>query len=252
MSADAVTPAMRGASSSESSEPPPSRDAPVAHRSLVGIVLGHSSFVAVLPRAVELAKRAIPGADEVSVTMHEGSPVTVAATGRLAEEVDTSQYATDTGPCLEAIRSGITVLVEDQSTETRWPEYSRRALGAGIGSSLSVPLPVDGRPVGAFNIYATAAHAFDAPSQLTAEALGAYTGIVLDNAGLYFTAAAQAAQMAEAMATRAVIEQAKGMLMATRRCTADEAFEVLVRLSQKSGRKLRDIAKGLVEDALKQ
>ena len=72
---------------------------------------------------------------------------------------------------------------------------------------------------------------------------------MLNNAGLYFTAATHAEQMAEAMRSRAVIEQAKGILMGGRRCSADEAFEILARLSQDSHRKLRDVAAALVEDA---
>lgn len=45
-----------------------------------------------------------------------------------------------------------------------------------------------------------------------------------------------------AMASRAVIEQAKGMLVERHRCTPDEAFEVLVAKSQRTDRKLREIA----------
>ncbi len=47
----------------------------------------------------------------------------------------------------------------------------------------------------------------------------------------------------------AVIEQAKGMLMAAQSCSADEAFDLLVRASQRSNRKLRDIAQELVDKA---
>ncbi|HET6909569.1 MAG TPA: ANTAR domain-containing protein [Mycobacteriales bacterium] len=49
-----------------------------------------------------------------------------------------------------------------------------------------------------------------------------------------------------AMQTRGVIEQAKGMLMHEQRCKAEEAFSVLVRLSQTSHRKLVDVAESLV------
>lgn len=58
-----------------------------------------------------------------------------------------------------------------------------------------------------------------------------------------------AEQLETAMRSRAVIEQAKGILMGQRRCTAEEAFEVLVRLSQNSNRKLRDVAQALVDEA---
>jgi AmiR/NasT family two-component response regulator len=52
------------------------------------------------------------------------------------------------------------------------------------------------------------------------------------------------------MASRAVIEQAKGVLMGQRRCSADEAFDILVGLSQQANRKLRDVAQALVEQSI--
>lgn len=223
--------------------------APQALRDLSGIVLGDHSFQAVLQRASEIATRAIPGAHEVSVTMRNGRPSTVASSGPLAKEVDESQYETDSGPCLQAIATGQVVLVDDLASESRWPAYVPRALAAGVGSSLSVPLPVDGAFVGAFNAYARSPRAFDQAAVTLAQDLAAYAAIVLNNAGLYFTAATRADQLAEALRSRAVIDQAKGILIGARRCTADEAFDILVRLSQQSQRKLRDVAQALVERA---
>ena len=210
-------------------------------------MLGDHSFQAVLQRASEIAKRAITGADEVSVTMKNGHPTTVASSGPLATEVDESQYATDSGPCLQAIAEGQVVLVDDMATETRWPPYLPRAIAAGVGSSLSIPLPVDGAHVGAFNAYSRTAHGFDQASVKLGQDLAAYAAIVLNNAGLYFTATTRADQLAEALRSRAVIDQAKGILMGERRCSAEEAFDILVRLSQQSQRKLRDVAQALVE-----
>ena len=221
--------------------------APQALRDLSGIVLGDHSFQAVLQRASEIAKRAIPGADEVSVTMKDGRPTTVASSGPLATEVDESQYEVGTGPCLQAVDQGEVVLVTDLATETRWPQYLPRAIAAGVGSSLSIPLPVDGVHVGAFNAYSRTADAFDREAVKLGEDLAAYAAIVLNNAGLYFTATTRADHLARALMSRAVIDQAKGILMGARRCSAEEAFDILVRLSQQSQRKLRDVAQALVD-----
>jgi AmiR/NasT family two-component response regulator len=59
----------------------------------------------------------------------------------------------------------------------------------------------------------------------------------------------KARNMRIAMDTRAVIEQAKGVLMAQRHVDADQAFELLREASQRYNRKLRDIASGIVEGA---
>lgn len=55
--------------------------------------------------------------------------------------------------------------------------------------------------------------------------------------------------MKQAMATTAVIEQAKGIIMGERRCTPDEAFALLTRISPDSSRELRDVAAALVDQA---
>lgn len=221
-----------------------------AIEALSNVVLSDGSFEDVLQRATMIIKRAVSGADEVSVTMQNGRPVTVAASGVLALEVDESQYQAGYGPCLDAIRLGQTILVTDQASESRWPAYSPRAVEAGVASSVSVPLPVDGAPVGAFNIYSRAADAFGTEAVNAIENFAAYAAVVLNNAGLYFSASARAEQMADAMQSRAVIEQAKGILMGTRHCDADEAFQALVRLSQQTQRKLHLVAQTLVADTV--
>jgi AmiR/NasT family two-component response regulator len=82
-----------------------------------------------------------------------------------------------------------------------------------------------------------------------AQAFANYAGVAIANAHLYTATATQARQLEEAMASRAVIEQAKGLIMAQRRCTPDEAFQTLSRASQRSNRKLRDIATAIVTAA---
>jgi GAF domain-containing protein len=166
---------------------------------LARIVLEGLSYGDVLARATTVAKRAVPGADEVSVTIENGSPVTVASTGQLAIDVDETQYEAGYGPCLEAMGSGRTILVDDLEVESRWPDYAPKALGAGVRSSVSVPLPVDAKHVGGFNMYGLTAHAFDADAILLVEEIASYAGIVLNNAHLYVSAADRAEQMTAAM-----------------------------------------------------
>ena len=158
------------------------------------------------------------------MTIENSQPRTVASTGSMAEQADDAQYDAGHGPCLDALRHGRTVVVRDQTIETRWPDYSPRAVEAGVRSSVSVPLPVDEENVGGLNVYGRQIDGFDEQAVEIAERLASHAGIILNNAGLYFTASARADQLTEAMQSRAIIEQAKGILMGTRRCTADEAF----------------------------
>ena len=99
---------------------------------------------------------------------------------------------------------------------------------------------------GALNVYATQAHAFDDVACEMGTAFAAYAAVALGNVRLYATARREAEAIRRAMDSRAVIEQAKGILIAERRCTAEEAFEILVGLSQDTNVKLRDVALALV------
>jgi GAF domain-containing protein len=207
-----------------------------------------NDLTGVLARVADLAKACIPGATEVSVTLiNHGSPGTVAATGALAEDVDEKQYEVGYGPCLDAARSHQIYLIPDMSDEPRWPEFARRAFEAGVRSSLSAGIPIQEAITGALNVYSVQPNAFDEESAELLNTFAGYAAVALANAHLYATTAALAKQMAQAMETRAVIEQAKGILIAQRHVSPDEAFVILARASQVGNRKLREIAQAIVD-----
>jgi transcriptional regulator with GAF, ATPase, and Fis domain len=135
------------------------------------------------------------------------------------------------------------------SAEQRWPQWAARAHQAGASSSLSIGLPIHDKVTGALNIYAIKPDAFDTDAVILGQTFAGYAAVALSNAHLYDAQATLAQQMQAAMQSRAVIEQAKGIIMGSRRCTADEAFSILTRISQDTNRKLRDVAAGLVASA---
>jgi GAF domain-containing protein len=200
-----------------------------------------------LDKIAQLAKRAIPGATEVSLTLlHGNTPQTAAFTGELALTLDEKQYQRGYGPCLDAADTTTTLLVPDTSSEQRWPGWAATAVQAGVHSSLSVGLPVHEKVTGALNIYATTPKAFDDDAVTIAQTFAGFAAVALANAHLYETQATLAGHMQKAMENRAVIEQAKGIIMGQHRCTPEQAFAILTRMSQETNRKLRDIAKTLV------
>jgi GAF domain-containing protein len=161
--------------------------------------------------------------------------------------VDESQYEASQGPCLHALDSGEIVTVPDITRDDRWTDYLAHALAHGVRSSLSLPLQADGETAGALNLYSRSAHAFDDPTVLSAAAaLAAQGGAVLSIAVRQAQQVALTSQLREALASRAVIDQAMGILMAQQRCTADDAFALLRRTSQNRNRKIRDIAADIV------
>lgn len=214
------------------------------------IKLNETDLDGIMRTVAELAKRTVTGVDEASVTLVRGrSAHTAAYTGDLALTLDEWQYVSGGGPCLDAAASTSTVSVPDLTDEPRWPEYLTHALENGVRSSLSVGLPLNEQVSGALNLYALRPAAFDDGAVVLAQTFAGYAAVALANAHLYDVSATLAQHLQAAMESRAVIEQAKGIVMAERRCTADEAFTILSKISQDTNRKVRDVAAALVASA---
>ncbi|MGY1718269.1 ANTAR domain-containing protein [Blastococcus sp. SYSU DS0552] len=217
-------------------------------RELARVTLGGRELTEVLTEITTIAARAVPGADAVSTTLVRGDKAfTAGYRGEMALAADELQYAEDSGPCLDAGRGGVVLRIDDVRTEERWPAYVARVRATPVRSSLSVPLPYQGSSIGALNAYSTRPAAFAHPGSLAA-ALGVAESIAVAvaNADAHAQMTEQARNMRIAMESRAVIEQAKGVLMAQQGIDADRAFEVLRQASQRYNRKLRDIAAGIV------
>lgn len=207
------------------------------------------SMDSLLQTVADLSKSAMPGNPETSVLLLiRDTPTTVVHTGQLAVDLDETQYATGHGPCLHAARSGELTEITDTRTDSRWPDYTRHAAAQGNLSSLSVPLVIDDdqQVTGALNIYTRRAQAFDDASRATATRFAPYAAVAAGNLHAYRSARDRAENLQVALKTRAVIDQAKGILMERHKLTADQAFQVLVRASMHTNRKVRDIADQLV------
>ena len=217
---------------------------------LAGIVLTHDDIQTAMVEICRVATRAVPGADGASLTSYrEGAPAATAS-DEWSAALDELQYAEHEGPCLDALRTGTIYRVRDLADDLRWPSYLPRAVAAGARSMVSVPTSAEGRLIGALDLYSRTVDAFDAEAVSIAEVVAAHAGLAGQVSAAFFRHRDLAAQLSEAMRSRAVIEQAKGVVMATRHCPADAAFETLVALSQRSNRKLRDVAEAIVADVV--
>ncbi|WP_109003984.1 GAF and ANTAR domain-containing protein [Streptomyces rishiriensis] len=193
------------------------------------------------------AALALSRAQGAGVTIEGGGePTTVASAGAAATKLDEKQYGQDDGPCLQALRTGEEIHVADMREESRWGDYPAYAVDCGVHSSLSLPIAAHTHTAGALNLYAAPPRAFEcsdlgALRSLAAQATG---GIAL--AQRISETQEFAAQMQTAMQSRSVIDQAIGVIMGRRRCTADEAFGVLRSASQQRNVKLRDVCAELI------
>jgi GAF domain-containing protein len=218
-------------------------------RDLSRLVLAGRTLEEVLGDIVAIANREVPGAESTSITLvRDDKAFTAAHYGEMALVADEMQYEEGYGPCMDAGRGGVVLRVDDMRTEQRWPDYVPRVLAIGVRSSLSVPLPYQGSTIGALNIYSSQPAAFASPESLAAGLEVAETiAVAVANADAHWQVSEQARNMRLAMESRATIEQAKGVLMAQRRVTAEQAFEILRAASQRYNRKLRDIAAGIID-----
>lgn len=240
-------PEQPGPPSADGQEPSRPLDPRAAFRELAHMLLG-SPLGEVLDRVAHLAQRTIPAADEVSVTLMDRDRAhSVAFTGNLAAHLDERQYDKGFGPCMDAALTGENIDIRNTADERTYPDFARQARRAGVTNSLSVGMPIPQRTVGALNLYGTHDRDFDDDAHALASAFASYAAVALANAALYSNTADLARQLNTAMTSRAVIEQAKGMIMAQRNCSADEAFALLAQASQNANRKLRDIAQQLVD-----
>jgi GAF domain-containing protein len=211
------------------------------------VLTGEQPLPRVLETLLTLARVALPPDVYTSITLVRGDEARTAAfSGAIALTLDERQYEQGFGPCLDAANAGEVIYVPEMQNETRWAEFATAAHEAGINSSLSVPLPVQRQMTGALNIYSPQSDSFDADTIEIAESFANHAAVAVATAHSYETAAALAAQMRQAMESRATIEQAKGILMREHRCGPEAAFERLVHLSQTSHLKLRELAARLV------
>jgi|SRR5437763_12538511 len=195
---------------------------------------------ALLDHLVERATATIEPCDFASVSLlgPGGRISTPAATDALVVEVDQLQYNAGEGPCVEAAKMPApAVYSPDLASDERWPTFGPMAAKRGIGSLSSYKIAANGT-IGALNLYARRTAAFTEHDREVAYLLAVFASVVLAST----LARLQAAQLQEALQSRDVIGQAKGILMERERVTADDAFDMLRRSSQQLNRKLRDLA----------
>lgn len=206
-----------------------------------------------LVRVVHAVRQHVAGCDEVGVTLLvDGRPSTVAYTTVATLEIDAVQYLLDEGPCLEAARERTEVVATlgEHSTagdaEQRWPNFAESVRRDGMQSLMALPLVSGDQCVGALNLYCRTPHAFDQFEASVARVAASRAADAIVAVTELDGARRLAGQLEQAMASRAVIEQAKGVLMALRGIDEHAAFEWLRTSSQAQNVKVRSLAEQVV------
>jgi GAF domain-containing protein len=205
-------------------------------------------------RIVSAAAGLVDGVDVASMTVlaQDGRFQTPVHTDVLAVRLDEVQYDTGHGPCLEAVRTGGIGVArcDDLATEDPpWPSFARAAVGLGVRSVLSVGLFPDSSPprLGSLNLYARQPGALSDTDVEVVLLLAAHLATALAALLRAEVDRRQALTLREALDSRDVIGQAKGILMERHGMDADAAFDTLSRASQRLNIKLRDLAERLTK-----
>ncbi|MFL6205762.1 MAG: GAF and ANTAR domain-containing protein [Acidimicrobiales bacterium] len=204
-----------------------------------------------LQRIADITLDAVPAAAIVGMSMlgDDGQPTTAVYTDDRSPTIDEAQYREGKGPCLDAWRhNAIYRIPRIEASVDEYPAFASACLDHGVRSTLSLPMSAGDLAVGAVNLYSKAPDGFDEEDESLSADLAAAGGAVLANVSAYWTAFELGEHLNEAMRSRAVIEQAKGILMAgSAGLTADEAFDMLRHASQRENIKLREIAARIVD-----
>lgn len=221
------------------------------HADLIGLqnaLLNTANVDQFLHELAVLATRVVTDGLCCGMTLRQRGrlPAMAACTDPLAAQADEAQFRTGDGPSLDATRRGERVLIPDMTSHDRWPRFCGHAASLGIRSCLAVPLTSEGEPVGALTLYTRRPFAFGPDETRRADRFARHASGALTLALRMAYCEDLNDQLRSSIASRAVIDQALGVIMATERCPQEKAFALLRTVSQNTNVKLRDLAATIV------
>lgn len=196
----------------------------------------------------------VDGATEVlgiagaGVSLLEGERLVFAtAANELITALERVQEDAQAGPCVQAQRSGESVLIPDMAEDHQsWPDLAAAGVAMGVVAVAGIPLRLNGYRLGALNLYDTRRHDWSAEEVEVANVLAAIATGYAANAARLDMVRHTAEQLQTALDTRVIIEQAKGVLAGERRISVDEAFQVLRAHARSNRVTLRSVADAVV------
>lgn len=204
----------------------------------------------VLRTTCEHVVKLLPEAEMASVTLdRRGSASTAASTSDRATRLERTQQEAGDGPCLTAARTGTVQRGVVDAIASRWPDFAAEAIAVDVRSFIAAPLTVDDGVSGALNLFSPVPHGFHDIDTATLELYTTVASAIVRATSRYAHATEIITQLDRALATRAVIEQAKGILMATHQADEGTAFGMLVQRSQAQNKKLHLVAEEFVTRA---
>jgi hypothetical protein len=219
--------------------------------------LGNGSDARSLNQLAVASARSVPGCAAATVMLWaDREPALLASTHPDLPGLIEVELTAGRGPLLDALdRPGEPVTCPDTLTSDRWPEYAAQALRAGVRCSLSYAHGAgDGVAAGGsvtLTLFGARPRCVDPRRAQMAELLGALGGALIGAVGQFDDAKRTASQLKDAAEARAVVDQAKGILMHAFGGSADEALDRLRQVSQRRNIKATELAREIVESGVK-
>jgi GAF domain-containing protein len=216
-----------------------------------GLLLSHETVNTALGVITSLAGETISGTAGSGVTLLDGQgrKTTSGASDAVVEQADALQYELDQGPCLSAWRERSVIRIDDMEIETRWPAWTQAAAALGLRSTLSAPMVAGDDSVGAIKVYARQPLAYDSPAEHLLTMFAAQAAVLIANVQRLEKAKRLSDQLKAALRSRDVIGMAKGVLIGREGIDEAQAFAMLVSVSQRENKKVRDVAESITQSA---
>ncbi|MGX7677944.1 ANTAR domain-containing protein [Jatrophihabitans sp. DSM 45814] len=225
---------------------------------LASMVAGAATLEQLLDQVAISAVHVIPGADGVGISLlrldrGDNRVQALATSHSFVAQVDAIQYElVDEGPCITAAAEGTPIRTGNVTADPRWPRFGPRVGRLGVHSVLSLPMLMpDGTVVGAVNSYSRSRDTFDDHSITVGRLFAAPAALAVHNAQVLAQAQGRAVQLQAALGSRAIIDQAIGILRSRSGATADEAFTRLRDISQTENVKLTVVAERIVDESVR-
>jgi transcriptional regulator with GAF, ATPase, and Fis domain len=226
-------------------------------RGVAGLVAGARGVIDLLGDVAEFAAQAIPGVDGAGVALvqpHDRTPriKTWAATAVFVHDIDTVQYEElNEGPCITCMETRRACVSGSLGSDKRWPHFGGRVARMAVHSALSLPLIVGDQVIGAINSYARSRDAFGEHAVQLASQFAGPAAVSVYNAQLLAGAQERTKALQRALESRAVIDQAIGIIRSRSGVDVEVAFDRLTRVSQTENVKLHLVAERMVDEAVR-
>jgi len=200
-----------------------------------------------LNELVTQAARQVPACSgAAAVLWRGGEPGALAASHPSLPELVEVQVSCCRGPVLDALSGDEPVSCPDTLDEPRWPEYADAALRQGVRCSLTLA-HWSGTGAVCLSLFGARPRVLGPGSVAAAGRLVAYGGAAVGMAAEYGEAQRAAWQLRDGAESRAVVDQAKGVLMHALGCSAEEALQRMRQVSQARNLKVTEVATRIID-----